>query len=122
MLCLCRLSFGSGIPLPGEAHKPRSVFEDIGKEYLAPPLPEMPKDYKEHPERDLVNFPYPARPQYPIKTRMLMLPDSWFNAFYKVTGTSGNFTSLMSCHAYIRSVFVLWWCLCILCEQGIVGP
>jgi len=80
-----------GIPLPGEAQKPRSMFEDIGKEYIAPPLPEMPKDYKEHPERDLVNFPYPARSQYPPKTRMLMFPDSWFTSFHKITGTSGPY-------------------------------
>jgi F-type H+-transporting ATPase subunit b len=67
------------------------MFEDIGKEYIAPPLPPMPADYKEHPERDLVNFPYPARFQYPPKTRLLMIPDSWCTPFHKVTGTSGKY-------------------------------
>jgi len=80
-----------GVPLPGEAQKPRSMFEDIGKEYIAPPLPPMPANYKEHPERDLVNFPYPARFQYPPKTRLLMIPDSWCTPFHKVTGTSGPY-------------------------------
>ncbi|KAI6190822.1 ATP synthase subunit b [Aphelenchoides bicaudatus] len=76
-----------GTPLPGETQKPKSMFDDIGKDFIAPPLPPMPKDYKEHPERDVVNFPYP----YPPKTRMLMLPDSWFTPFHKVTGTSGPY-------------------------------
>ena len=92
----------SGIPLKGEAHRPKSMFDDCGKEWHAPePLPEVPKDFKEHPDRDLVflfiffsrkfqvNYPYPARPMYPPKTRMLMFPDSWFTPFQKVTGVSG---------------------------------
>ncbi|WKY14690.1 hypothetical protein Q1695_000317 [Nippostrongylus brasiliensis] len=81
-----------GIPLKGELHPPKSMFQDCGKEWFAPkPLPEMPKDYKEHPDRDLVNYPYPARPMYPPKTRLLMMPDSWFTPFQKVTGVSGPY-------------------------------
>jgi F-type H+-transporting ATPase subunit b len=80
-----------GIPLPGEAEAPKSMFADMGREYVAQPLPPMPKDYKEHPERDLVNFPYPARFEYPPKTRFLMIPDSWCTPFHKITGTSGIF-------------------------------
>lgn len=80
-----------GVPLPGEAQKPKSMFDNMAKEYVAPPLPPVPKDYKEHSERDLVNFPYPAKQQYPPKTRFLMIPDSWCTPFHKVTGTSGPY-------------------------------
>ncbi|KAI6230304.1 ATP synthase subunit b [Aphelenchoides fujianensis] len=80
-----------GIPLAGESERPKSMFDDMGKEFVPPPLPEMPADYKEHPERDLKNFPYPARPQFPPKTRMLMIPDSWCTPFHKITGTSGPY-------------------------------
>jgi len=80
-----------GIPLAGEITKPKSMFDDMGKEFSGAPLPKMPKDYKEHPERDLVNYPYPARFEYPPKTRFLMIPDSWCTPFHKVTGTSGPY-------------------------------
>ncbi|EPB80534.1 hypothetical protein ANCCEY_00431 [Ancylostoma ceylanicum] len=86
-----------GIPLKGELHPPKSIFSDCGKEWFAPkPLPEVPKDYKEHPDRDLVNYPYPARPMYPPKTRLLMMPDSWFTPFQKVTGVSGRYYTFFS--------------------------
>uniref|UniRef100_A0A1I7TIG0 ATP synthase subunit b n=1 Tax=Caenorhabditis tropicalis TaxID=1561998 RepID=A0A1I7TIG0_9PELO len=81
-----------GVPLKGEAHAPKSMFEDCNKEWSAPePLPAIPKDFKEHPDRDLVNYPYPARPMYPPKSRLLMMPDSWFTPFQKVTGVSGPY-------------------------------
>lgn len=81
-----------GIPLKGELHRPKSMFDDCDKEWFAPhPLPAMPKDYKEYPERDLVNFPYPERQMYAPKTRLLMIPDSWMTPFHKVTGTSGPY-------------------------------
>ncbi|CAI5455912.1 unnamed protein product [Caenorhabditis angaria] len=81
-----------GVPLKGEAHAPKSAFDDANKEWSAPEvLPAIPKDFKEHPDRDLVNYPYPARPMYPPKTRLLMMPDSWFTAFNNVTGVSGPY-------------------------------
>lgn len=81
-----------GIPLKGELYPAKSIFSDCGKEWYAPvPLPEVPKDYREHPDRDLVNYPYPARPMYPPKTRLLVMPDSWFTPFHKVTGVSGPY-------------------------------
>ncbi|GMR33623.1 hypothetical protein PMAYCL1PPCAC_03818, partial [Pristionchus mayeri] len=81
-----------GIPLKGESAPPKSMFDDCGKEWFAPePLPSVPAGFKEHPERDLVNFPYPERKMYPPKTRMLMIPDSWLTPFHKVTGTSGPY-------------------------------
>ncbi|KJH44240.1 hypothetical protein DICVIV_09751 [Dictyocaulus viviparus] len=81
-----------GIPLKGELHPPKSIFSDCGKEWFAPqPLPEMRKDYKEHPDRDLVNYPYPVRAMYPPQTRLLVFPNSWFTPFHKVTGVSGPY-------------------------------
>ncbi|KAF8384794.1 asb-2 [Pristionchus pacificus] len=81
-----------GIPLKGETAPPKSMFDDCGKEWSAPqPLPPVPADFKEHPDRDLTNFPYPSRPMYAPKTRMLMIPDSWLTPFHKVTGTSGPY-------------------------------
>ena len=49
--CLC-----SGIPLEGEAHAPRALFSDCGLKYhCETPIPEIPKDFKEHPDRDIVS-------------------------------------------------------------------
>lgn len=50
----CIKFFFAGIPLKGEAQPPVSFMRDIGKNYIPPPLPEIPKDFKEYPERDLV--------------------------------------------------------------------
>lgn len=46
--------FFIGIPLKDELHAPISFMRDIGKEFVPPPLPALPKDFKEYPERDLV--------------------------------------------------------------------
>ena len=59
MQLLCVRKTISGIPLKGEAHAPTSLFDDYGKVfYPGPEYPPMPKDYKEHPERDLVLYAY----------------------------------------------------------------
>ncbi|MCP9260765.1 ATP Synthase B [Dirofilaria immitis] len=83
----------NGIPLKGESHAPISFMRDIGKEYIPPPLPEMPKDFKEYPERDLVNYPYPVKRMYPPKLRLMIVPDKFMNNFHKYTGTSGKSNS-----------------------------
>ncbi|VDP08709.1 unnamed protein product [Soboliphyme baturini] len=45
-------------------------------------LQEMPKDFKENPE---------LRPMYPPKARLLIFPDTWFQAFYQFTGVTGPY-------------------------------
>jgi F-type H+-transporting ATPase subunit b len=90
-----------GIPLEGEAHAPLAAFRDCDKVYYGPPIPAVPKDYKEHPERDLENFPYPQRIQYAPKTRMLMIPDSWCRPIEKVTGTSGPYLLIGGLAAFL---------------------
>ncbi|MFH4979578.1 hypothetical protein AB6A40_006287 [Gnathostoma spinigerum] len=99
-----------GIPLKGEVHPPRSIFQDVDKEWFAPKvLPTVPRDYKEHPDRDLVNYPYPARRMYPPKTRMLMIPDSWMTPFYNVTGVSGPYLFFGGLLAFLinKEIYVL---------------
>uniref|UniRef100_A0A0N4Z8P8 ATP synthase subunit b n=1 Tax=Parastrongyloides trichosuri TaxID=131310 RepID=A0A0N4Z8P8_PARTI len=81
-----------GIPLKGESQRPKCMFDDCDKEWFAPKaLPEMPENFKEHPDRDLKNYPYPARPMYPPKTRLFMMPNTWFTPFHSITGTSGPY-------------------------------
>ncbi|KAI1707537.1 mitochondrial ATP synthase B chain precursor domain-containing protein [Ditylenchus destructor] len=83
----------NGIPLKGETHAPEpTLFKDCDKLFYPPePLPPIPKDYKEHPERDLVNFPYPETHMFAPKFRLFMIPDSWCTPFHKITGTSGPY-------------------------------
>uniref|UniRef100_A0A1I8C0Y7 ATP synthase subunit b n=1 Tax=Meloidogyne hapla TaxID=6305 RepID=A0A1I8C0Y7_MELHA len=65
-----------------------TILANIGKKMHHDPLPSVPKDFKEFPERDLINFPYPEMMMYPAKTRFLLIPDSWLRPIEKVTGTS----------------------------------
>jgi len=96
---ICRFN---GIPLKGEQHPPKALLRDIGKKFYPPdPFPIMPKDFKEYPERDLVNFPNTEIPMFPPKTRLYLFPDSWFQPFYKVTGVSGPYLLLAGLYAFL---------------------
>ncbi|KAL7079252.1 hypothetical protein ACQ4LE_001331 [Meloidogyne hapla] len=78
-----------------------TILANIGKKMHHDPLPSVPKDFKEFPERDLINFPYPEMMMYPAKTRFLLIPDSWLRPIEKVTGTSGPYMTLFTISAFL---------------------
>ncbi|EJD74279.1 hypothetical protein LOAG_18388 [Loa loa] len=92
-----------GIPLKDESHAPISFMRDIGKHYVPPPLPALPKDFKEYPERDLVNYPYPVKRMYAPKLRLMIIPDKFMNEFHKYTGTSGPYVFFTMLYAFLHT-------------------
>lgn len=92
-----------GIPLKDESHAPISFMRDIGKHYVPPPLPEISKDFKEYPERDLINYPYPVKRMYPPKLRLLIVPDKFMSDFHKYTGTSGPYIFFAMLYAFLHT-------------------
>ena len=49
-----------------------------------------PADFKEFPERDVVNYPHPDRREFPKPVRLGWMPDTWYRFFYEKTGESGE--------------------------------
>jgi hypothetical protein len=49
----------------------------------------VPADFKEFPERDIVNYPHPNSLEFPHKVRLGLIPDSFFRFVYPVTGETG---------------------------------
>uniref|UniRef100_A0A914ED01 ATP synthase subunit b n=1 Tax=Acrobeloides nanus TaxID=290746 RepID=A0A914ED01_9BILA len=106
----------NGTPIPGEKHSPESLLTTIygtnfGKIYTPPDFtfPEMPKDYKEHPERDLVKFPYPVMVPFPPKHRLTVFPETWFRALEPITGTSGGYLLAFGVLSVLVSKEFLIW-------------
>jgi F-type H+-transporting ATPase subunit b len=73
------------------------VFDTAGEPYIPKMLgkwPQMPANFKEFPERDIVNYPHPNVNDYPSKVRLGAIPDSWFRFFYEKTGETGGYLFL----------------------------
>jgi F-type H+-transporting ATPase subunit b len=92
-----------GIPLKGEENPPTPFwFRDCDRLFHDPSILEpMPKDFKEHPDRDLKNFPYPEKHMYPPKSRLLIVPDCWCTPIEKITGTSGPYVLIGGLFAFV---------------------
>src|SRR5690242_9918418 len=54
--------------------------------------PEMPTiNDEKNPERDLKNYPRIGAPIWPSRTRMFIIPNSWYEFFYEKTGVTGPY-------------------------------
>jgi len=82
-----------------------------GDVYIPPDLKRyeepFPKDFKEHPDRDLVNYPHPVIRAYPSKVRFGIVPESWFSIFYPKTGVTGGFLFYGGLSFYL--IQKEWW-------------
>jgi len=82
-------------PAPKKESEQTSILDRLGEIYV-PPLAgkafrTVPADFKEFPERDTVNYPYPNKLEFPSKVRLGTIPDSWFRFFYEKTGETGGY-------------------------------
>jgi len=72
--------------------KKASIWDKFGEIYVpSRKIQPMPKDFKEFPERDTVNFPHDVLKMWPNKVRLGFIPDSWFLFFYRKTGVTGPY-------------------------------
>jgi F-type H+-transporting ATPase subunit b len=66
--------------------------------------PEMPTiNDEKRPERDLKNFPRMVRMVWPEKTRLFLIPDSWFQFFKPKTGETGGYAFFFTFTTFLVS-------------------
>jgi len=73
-----------------ETFNPRKQsLEEFLNLRFAPDMPTINDD--KNPSRDLKNFPRLSPRIWPDRTRLYIVPDSWFEAFYEKTGVTGPY-------------------------------
>jgi len=72
-------------------------------------VPALQKDYKEAPERDLVNFPHYEEKLWPSKVRMYVFPEPWFQFLEKKTGALGPYFLVIGTATFLiqKEIFVI---------------
>jgi len=88
----------------------QNLAKDFGKLCIRPiSTSQATQQYKEGPERDLVNFPRPKRAMYSGKVRLGFLPEEWFTFFYNKTGVTGPYTLGFTLTTYLvsKEIYVL---------------
>lgn len=92
-------------------------------------IEECPPDYKECPERDIVNYPRPKYYLFSPKVRLGFIPDAWFNFFYNKTGVTGELFNfilkealniLTNNYYYFRAVCAGCWFYKLSFQQRVV--
>ncbi|CAG2110017.1 unnamed protein product, partial [Medioppia subpectinata] len=86
----------------GQLYDPKTqTLEDFLNIRLGEDMPTIHDDKK--PERDVKNFPRVLPPIWPDRTRLYLLPDSWFEYFYKKTGVTGPYVFGVTFGTYLLS-------------------
>jgi F-type H+-transporting ATPase subunit b len=81
-----------------------TLTERLGDKYIpetAGRWKYVPADFKEFPERDLVNYPHPNFLEFHSPVRMGFIPDSWFKFFYEKTGETGGYMFIGSMGTFL---------------------
>lgn len=86
----------------GDVYDPKvTSLESFLNLRFGPNFPTINDD--KNPQRDLKNFPTLTQADFPEPTRLGIIPESWFNAFYDKTGVTGPYVFLGSLGTFLFS-------------------